>query len=77
MNPPTLQRRTRHSYPHLWTQDHGSFAVGLLAIVLSTMSVIQFRFDEMTARQSLAIERRLASLSAAREPNRCPLRTAS
>ena len=31
----------------------------------------------MTPRQSLAIERRLASLSAAREPNRCPLRTAS
>ena len=38
------------------------------------MSVIQFRFDDMTARQRLAIERRLASLSAAREPNRCPLR---
>ena len=45
MNPPTLQRRTRHSYPRYGPKYHGSFAVGLLAIVLSTMSVIQFRFD--------------------------------
>ena len=77
MNPLTLQRRSRHSYPRYGRKPTEVSAVGLLAIVLSTMSVIQFRFDEMIARQRLAIERRLASLSAAREPNRCPLRTAS
>ena len=47
------------------------------AIILLAISVIQFRFDEMTTRHSLAIERLLTPLSAAREPNRCALRTAS
>ena len=77
MNPLTLQRRTRHSYPRYGRKTIEVSRWVSLAIVLSTMSVIPFRFDEMTARQRLAIERRLASLSAAREPNRCPLRTAS
>ena len=76
MNSPTLQRRTRHSYPR-----HGPKTAevcgGSPCNILLMISVIQFRFDEMTARQSLAIERRLASLSATREPNRCALRTAS
>jgi hypothetical protein len=41
------------------------FAVGRLAIILITMSAIQCRFDEMTARHRLATERCLESLSAA------------
>ena len=52
-------------------------AVGLLAIILMTMSVTQCRFDEMTARYSLAIERRLESLSAAARAEQFALRTAS
>jgi hypothetical protein len=41
------------------------------------MSVIQFRFDEMTTRHSLAIERRLQSLSVAARAEQFALRTAS
>jgi hypothetical protein len=53
------------------------FAVDLLAIILITMSVIQFQFDEMTARHRLAVERRLESLSASARAEQFALRTAS
>ena len=77
MNPPTLQRRTRHRNPRDGTKTTEVSRRVSFAIILLTMSVIQFRFDEMTTPHSLAIEQLLASLSAAREPNRCALRTAS
>jgi hypothetical protein len=76
MNPLTLQRRTRHSYPRYGRKTTEVSRWVSLQSSSARCPVIQFRFDEMTARQSLAMERRLASLSAAREPNRCPLRTA-
>jgi hypothetical protein len=41
------------------------------------MSVIQFRFDEMTTHHRLAIERLLESLSAAPRAEQFALRTAS
>ena len=56
MNPPTLHSRTRHSYPPLERRPR-KFTVGLPAIIRIAISGIQFRFDEMTARHRLAIER--------------------
>jgi hypothetical protein len=52
------------------------FAVGLFAIILITMSAIQCRFDEMTARHRLATERCLELSAAARAEQVAP-RTAS
>jgi hypothetical protein len=75
MNPPTLQRRARHRNPPGGTTT--AEVRGLFTIILLAISVIHFRFDQMTTPHSLAIERHLAPLSAAREPNRCALRTAS
>jgi hypothetical protein len=67
MNSP--QSRTRHRNPHDGTMT--AEVRGLYAIILLAISVIHFRFDEMTTPHSLAIERLLAPLSAAREANRC------
>lgn len=75
MNPPTLQRRTRHRNPHDGTTT--AEVRGLFTIILLAISVIHFRFDQMTTPHSLTIEQLLTPLSAAREPNRCALRTAS
>ena len=75
MNPPTLQRRTRHRNPHDGTTT--AEVRGLFTIILLAISVIHFRFDQMTTPRSLSIEQLLTPLSAAREPNRCALRTAS
>ena len=75
MNPPTLQRRTRHRNPHDGTTT--AEVRGLFTIFLLAISVIHFRFDQMTTPHSLTIEQLLTPLSAAREPNRCALRTAS
>jgi hypothetical protein len=53
------------------------FAVGLFAIILIAISVIQCQFDEMTARHRLAVERRLDSRSAPARAEQFALRTAS
>ena len=53
------------------------FAVGLFAIILIAISVIQCQFDEMTARHRLATERRLESRSATARAEQFALRTAS
>jgi hypothetical protein len=53
------------------------FAVGLLAIILITMSVIQCRFDEMTARHRPATKRCLESLNSAARAEQFAPRTAS
>ena len=52
-------------------------AVDLYGIILLAISGIQFRFDEMTTRHSLAIERRLESHKAAVRAEQFVRRTAS
>jgi hypothetical protein len=49
MNPPTLQRRTRHRNPHDGTTT--AEVRGLFTIILLAISVIHFRFDQMTTPQ--------------------------
>ena len=67
MNPPTLQRRTRHRNPHDGTTT--AEVRGLFTIILLAISVIHFRFGQMTTPHSLTIEQLLTPLSAAREPS--------
>ena len=75
MNPPTLQRRTRHRNPHDGTttaEVRGLFHNHPPRDLRHPLPIRQ-----MTTPHSLTLEQLLTPLSAAREPNRCALRTAS
>jgi hypothetical protein len=53
------------------------FAVALFGTILLATAVIQFRFDEMTTRHRLAIERLLEPLNATGRAEPFTLHTAS